>query len=118
MQRRVPEGVQFLCDFCGTFWDEVIPMIEGHKGSIVCLDCLARAAEQAAPADQPFTCTMCLRPQEPGTKRYRPRPEDRSIDANPAASMCWDCIEQADRAFDRDPDIPWTRKTPPSDRWS
>lgn len=115
MQRQTNEGVLLACDFCGTDWDQVKPMIEGHRGSIVCLDCLGRAVEAAAAADAAFKCTMCQQDREPATPVYRnPAPDEQ---ANIEAALCWDCIQQADRAFSKDPDTEWERKIKPTDRW-
>ena len=37
--------------------------------------------------------------------------------ANADAALCWDCIQQADRAFAKDPDTDWDRKISPTNRW-
>jgi hypothetical protein len=120
MQRNEPEGVVLSCDFCGTDWDQVRPMIEGHHGSIICLECLKAAlagrasspgvASQGGAGVPPapaalgagtFTCTMCIRDQLPATLPRWVSPK-RSV-----AIICKECIEQAARAFDRDPDVAW-----------
>lgn len=103
------------CDFTGTDWDEELPMIEGHKGSVLSLGALAMAVEQAAPAKEQFECTMCLRTHQPLTKAWRHA--DPPPNANPKAVICWDCIQQADRSFAQDPDTEWTRHIKPSERW-
>lgn len=115
MQRHTDEGVVLACDFCGTDWDMERPMIEGHQGSILCLDCLARAIDEARPSDEAFDCTLCLVEREPPMKQWtHPQPGE---DANPKAIVCWDCIQQADRAFGRDEDTDWRRRIPPDERW-
>jgi len=115
MQRTTDEGVVLACDFCGTDWDMIKPMIEGHKGSILCLDCLSRAIDEAAPAEGEFGCTLCLVDRDPPMKRWvHPEPADG---ANPDAQLCWDCIQQADRTFGRDADTEWERRIPPDSRW-
>ena len=95
------EGVVLACDFCGTDWDQRIAMIEGHRGSIICIDCLGRAIAEAA--------ELCLVERSGEMKAWAGDPAARP-DAG-AAVVCWDCIEQADRAFARDQDTPWQRKT-------
>jgi len=107
MQKRTDEGVILCCDFCGDEWDMVKPMIEGHQGSILCLTCLDRAIDEASEQAEPIQCTMCLREFEAGEQAWRSN----------EATVCFDCLQQADRAFDKDPDTDWTRKVPPSDRW-
>ena len=115
MQRETPEGIVIACDFSGEDWDEVKPMIEGHRGSVISLASLAMAVEQAAESDKPFTCTMCLRDFEPPIRCWRY--PDPPATANPEAVICWDCIQQADRSFARDPDTEWDRQVPSDDRW-
>ena len=107
MQRHTDEGVILCCDFCGTDWDMVKPMIEGHQGSILCLACLACAIDEATPREQPFQCTLCLREIGAGARAW----------AAGQATVCFDCLQQADRAFDKDPDTPWTRRIDPDQRW-
>lgn len=115
MQRHTPDGVILACDFCGTDWDMIQPMIEGHRGSILCLPCLARAIDQAGEWSEGFSCTMCRREFEAGEKAYRPTAAVEQ--ANPQAIVCWDCVRQADRAFASDPDTDWQRKIAPDKRW-
>lgn len=110
MQRTVPEGVIIACDFCGTDWDEMLPMIEGHRGSVVCLPCLDRALQEQAAGEVEVSCTMCLRPVTPGRPHWSP--PQRAAQANPEACICDDCIDQAARAFDKDPDVAWKRPRP------
>jgi len=117
MQRTEDGYVIISCDFFGTDWDEVVPMIEGHQGSVISLDALAAAVDEAAVAEEPFKCTMCLRQFEPGEKAWRCLKPPHAATANPNAIICWDCICQADRAFSKDPDTEWDRKIPPDDRW-
>jgi len=107
MQKRTDEGVILCCDFCGEEWDMVKPMIEGHQGSILCLPCLGRAIDEANEHDQPIKCNMCLRDFDPGQKAW----------TRNDATVCLDCLQQADRAFDKDEDTDWSRKIPPDDRW-
>lgn len=116
MQRTTDNNlIVIACDFTGKDWDERIPMIEGHRGSVLSLDALALAIDGAAPVDAKIPCTMCLRDIEPPDKAWRhPNPP---ATANPDAIICWDCIQQADRAFDKDLDTEWSRKIPPDKRW-
>lgn len=113
MQRTEDGGIVISCDFCGTDWDEVKPMIEGHHGSVLCLACLQTALEQAGPGDggmaaeAQLACTMCL--QEPEQDKARWAPTPRLAGANPIALICTDCIHQAAGTFSKDPDIDWKR---------
>ncbi len=115
MQKQVPGGIQICCDFTGQVWDQEIPMIEGHRGSVISIAALALAVEQALPTPVSVACTLCLRTVEPGTRIWShpaPPPE-----ANREAVVCWDCIRQADRAFAKDPDVDWERKIAPDRQW-
>ena len=103
MQRTIDDGIVIACDFCGTEWDQVRPMIEGHRGSILCLDCLRLAESEMAAGPDPFKCTLCLRdlPQDVPSWRHRQKPQA----ANPDAALCADCLKQATRAFADDPEV-------------
>ncbi len=115
MQRHTDEGVVLACDFCGTDWDMIKPMIEGHKGSILCIDCLRRAIEEAAPSEAAFACTLCLVDRDPPMNQWtHPEPEET---ANRDAVLCWDCCQQADRTFSRDQDTDWQRMIAPTRQW-
>ena len=72
MQRTENGFIIISCDFCGTDWDEVIPMIEGHRGSVLCLDCMKTALDHMVADEVKFECSMCLR-EQPGSKlHWRP----------------------------------------------
>ncbi len=104
MQRKTDEGITIACDFCGTDWDEVLPMIEGHRGSVICLECVKQAIDGIAPVDVEVQCAMCLQPVPAGSPRWRP---DAAESANPEAAICTDCMKQAAGAFSKDPDVPF-----------
>lgn len=116
MQRTEPDGIVISCDFTGIDWDEEIPMIEGHRGSIICLDALVKAVDGASEVTEEVECTMCRRKKQPPERMWQPTESHEN--ANPAAAICWDCIQQADRSFSRDPDTEWERKIPPDENWS
>jgi hypothetical protein len=124
MQRRVPEGIIISCDFCGTDWDQETAMIEGHHGSVLCLECFKTAyVEAAAPAsDAPasvgptsaagrdFCCSLCLRTLGGDVPHWRHAPMASPPPGfNPEAVVCGDCLKQAAGAFHKDPDVPWSR---------
>jgi len=117
MQRTEHGLIIISCDFTGIDWDEHIPMIEGHRGSVISLDAVALAVEQAAPSTEKFQCTMCRRDFDPPEKCWRHPGPPHPDTANPEAVICFDCLQQADRAFAKDPDTDWRRKLPATDRW-
>lgn len=116
MQKHNEDGVTIHCDFCGKAWDMLEPMIEGHHGSVLCLECLDKAVDFSEPAKEDFKCSLCLRDFEAGAEKvYRPDPLPEG--ANPAGRLCFDCVRQADRAFAKDPETAWERRIEPDKRW-
>lgn len=100
MQNEIDDGIIIACDFCGTEWDQVKPMVEGHRGSVICLDCVKLALDNAATGGAAFTCTLCLSDREAGSSAWRvPSPPDR---ANADAVICGSCIQQTAEAFGKD----------------
>ena len=96
-----------LCDFCRRDWDGQEAMIEGHHGSILCLECLKVALVEQHTRPGPgeggkFTCTLCLRFNMPPTLPHW------SHAAHPEALVCQECFYQAARTFSRNKDIDWT----------
>ncbi len=107
MQRTEPDGVVIACDFCGTDWDEVKSMVEGHRGSVLCLACLKLALDQVQTGSEGFTCTMCLRDLPAHVPRWaHPSP---GSGANAEAVACRDCLDQATNTFSKDPDVAWEK---------
>jgi len=108
MQRQEDGGIVISCDFCGRDWhpyqpDPANPMIEGHRGSVLCLSCVKRALDEIAPAEGEYNCTLCVRENLPATlPRWR---GDR-----PEATLCADCLNQAAGTFSKDPDVAWKRR--------
>lgn len=96
----------FICDFCHTPWDGTFPMVEGHKGSLICGRCLTVAyAEAGFPGSNTHNpqsarkCTMCLADKSsPGWQS--PLHE---------AWTCVTCIKHASGKLHKDPDWPWRK---------
>ena len=114
-------NVQFtdvLCDFCQHEWSEDRPMVEGHRGCMICGNCLAAAYvdvinDQAGSAPADFTCTMCReRPQDRAELQRESEPAWQSP-AYPEAVICRRCIKLAAGVLQKDPDYGW--KKPASD---
>ena len=101
MQRIEENALIVSCDFCGTDWDGVSPVIEGHRGSIICLECMKTALNGLCFAGEPFKCVLCLREPIPAAV-------ERWNHANhPQTYACKSCVHQAAEVFDKDPDIDW-----------
>jgi hypothetical protein len=107
MQRTDPDGIVLLCDFCRRDWDGQEAMIEGHHGSILCLQCLKIAlnnqstdpvpdthpATSGEPGSGKYKCTLCLRFNMPPAMPHWANPD------HPDAVVCQDCLYQAAKAF-------------------
>jgi hypothetical protein len=113
MQRREPEGIIISCDFCGTDWDPYDesnprPMVEGHHGSVICLECVKIALVEIAAVPGEYRCTMCIREGLPADlpRWSHPSPAP-SPGLEPMAVICRNCLNQAAGRFSKDPDVPW-----------
>ncbi len=98
----------FICDFCLTPWDGTFPMVEGHKGSLICGQCLSVAFAEAAtsspstdPASEPRKCTMCLAEKD-GAGWASPLHD---------AWTCVTCIKRGSGKLHKDPDWDWRKPT-------
>jgi len=105
MQREDPEGIVIVCDFCRRDWDGVEPMIEGHHGSILCLECCKAALREQAVHEDKYKCTLCLRFNIPGAV---PRWSNAAHPGGGEAIVCQECLYQAARAFSRNEDVEFT----------
>lgn len=95
----------FLCDFCGSEWTEELPMVEGHKGSIICGACLREAyrrivVQGASLAEEGYSCTLCL----------LTKPEPAWVSASGAVACRW-CIEKSASMLVKDSDSGWQAPT-------
>jgi len=100
-------GEDFLCDFCMRCWREDLSMVEGHRGSLICVECLTQACrtvllEGAGIAVPPYaSCALCLR------HISAPHWQSPSVEGNPI--VCQECIERSAGMLERDPSTGWTR---------
>jgi len=106
MQREDPEGIVILCDFCRREWDGQEAMIEGHHGSIICLQCLQKALNEQAPREGKYKCTLCLRFNiSPELPRWHGIATQTDKGETEQAIICQECLYQSARTFSRNPDI-------------
>lgn len=106
------QPADFLCDFCGRAWDGTFPLVEGHKGSLICGACLTVAyteavlldAPDASDSGEPHTCTMCLQ-RKPPPGWLSPVCE--------SAWICLNCIKQSAGKLHKDPDWDWHKPLAP-----
>lgn len=114
MQRQVKDGdetgIVISCDFCGTDWDQQSAMVEGHHGSVLCLECCKQGREALTAAPHAFDCTLCLQTRPADTMHWRHPPfASPPAGFNPEAVLCEACLKQAAAAFHKDPEVPWTK---------
>jgi hypothetical protein len=104
-----PQDVQpedILCDFCHRpTWSLNIASIEGHHGSVICVDCLKYAWIDVVDTETGIqldgdTCTMCL--------EQRTDPAWRSP-MHEEACICRRCIKLAAQAFRKDGNSGWVK---------
>jgi len=110
----------FICDFCLRPWADERPMVEGHKGSLICSSCLSLSFDElwnrqsGTPSDR--VCNLCLEqrnepcwspPRWPATG-----PEvtpDLPINVATPPIACKRCTKQSVVMLERDPDSNWKR---------
>ncbi len=101
MQRNEVDGIIISCDFCGSDWDGQAAMVEGHHGSVICLECVKQALKAAVAGDGKYRCTLCLRDNIPAAL---PRWSNLH---RPEAVICQECLHQAAKALSRAPHAQW-----------
>jgi hypothetical protein len=95
----------FKCDFCRKGWGDDLPMIEGHRGSLICANCLSVAyAEIMTDAGEPRAeeeeCRLCL--------EHKDGPHWRSpIDESVLA--CKRCVKQSAGVLHKDKSFDWSK---------
>lgn len=104
MQRTEQDGIVISCDFCQTDWDGQSAMIEGHHGSVICLECLKKALEQAAAGDGKYQCALCLRINIPPSlpRWHFPNRLEKLV--------CQECLHQAAKTMSKAEHVDWTWK--------
>ncbi|MCE2925504.1 MAG: hypothetical protein LW822_08640 [Phycisphaeraceae bacterium] len=101
----------FVCDFCHNHFADDRPMVEGHKGALICGQCLTPAYTSLIHLGQGSEhagahCTMCL--------------EDRAeaqwaSPAYPDAHICVRCVKQGAGVLSKDPDFNWSKPLAPAE---
>lgn len=113
----------FICDFCLRPWANDRPMVEGHKGSLICSACLTISFDvlwnRLAGATPDRVCALCLekRDEKCWTPKLWPPPSDGTvqglaIDAANSPVACKRCVKQSVVMLERDPDYGWKRPAP------
>ncbi|MFN0134426.1 MAG: hypothetical protein ACKVW3_18075 [Phycisphaerales bacterium] len=98
-----------LCDFCGTTWTETLPLVEGHRGAVICGPCLTTAYRQlmlekrgTAGAEGGgaggYECRLCLEQRKEIGWR-----------GTTDACACLRCVKQSAAILAKDADYGWNR---------
>lgn len=113
MQDTNDQGeIAFRCDYCRTQWDEKRPMVEGHRGSLICGSCLSIAYTElvhltsGCVPDRKDACLLCL--ENGRDELHWASPIDETVIA------CRRCIKQSAGVLHKDPDSPWKKPADPS----
>lgn len=99
------EAADFLCDFCLKAWDGESPVVEGHRGGLICGPCLTEAFRALAlkgegTAAAGFECVLCL----------EKRAEIGWV-GKAGASVCRRCSKQSAAILAKDKDYGWVKPT-------
>ncbi len=95
----------FLCDFCGEEWTDERPMVEGHKGSLICGACLRQGYRLVVvrglnAAEEGYSCALCL----------LTKAEPAWTGGTGAVACRW-CLDKSAAMLERDPDYGWKKPT-------
>ena len=97
----------FKCDFCMRSWAEDRPMVEGHKGSLICGSCLSLGYRLTKLTDPPAgpmgdleSCVMCLQHKD---KAAWESP------MTPRTWVCEECLGNSAKMLEKDPESGWKR---------
>jgi hypothetical protein len=110
MHDESADGSEFFkCDFCRRPWAEDRPMVEGHRGSLICGQCLTVAFADVvlhsggATLPAGTTCKLCLE------ERKEPCWQSPMHETEWA---CLRCIKQSAGVLTKDKESGWTRPVP------
>lgn len=98
----------FKCDFCREPWAENRPMVEGHRGSLICCNCLTVAYTAVwlhgigISVGEHVNCSLCLAHHE---SLHWESP------LHPGIYACKKCINQSGRVLQKDAESGWKLPT-------
>ncbi len=103
-----------LCDFCGQQWTDRRPMVEGHRGSCICGNCLSIAYAELMiykVYDEPGAGEACVLCREEG--REEPHWRSPVFEGDEAKLACRRCVKQSAGVLHKDKDIAWSKPLAP-----
>jgi hypothetical protein len=103
-----------LCDFCRREWTMERPMVEGHRGSCICGDCLrlsysAMVLEKQGNAPAGYLCTLCRENRDEIGWVPPVIPADQPAD--PPLAACRRCVNQSAAVLAKDKEYGWAKPT-------
>jgi hypothetical protein len=103
-----------LCDFCHRAWTADMPIVEGHRGAMICGTCLSIAYRQIvcdaeAGAGREFYCRMCREEQRDREALNRGGEHGWASPVDPEAVICRRCIKLGAGVLHKDPDYDWRK---------
>ena len=111
-----PSNVQMddiLCDFCHRQWTVDVPFVEGHRGSVICGNCLTVAYHELVVASAgetgDFMCVLCRESEEDRAAEKRPGEPGWRSPLDESVATCRRCVKRAAGVLHKDPDSPWRK---------
>jgi hypothetical protein len=91
-----------------------MPFIEGHRGCVICGNCLTLGYAEvcnarAGSAPEGFFCTLCREDGDDRTELGRAEEQGWRSPLHEEAAICERCINQAADAIVNDPDYTWKK---------
>lgn len=96
----------FKCDFCHAPWTDERPMVEGHKGSLICGNCLTVAFRAVGlegggeAAREGESCILCV--------EHKDEPYWRSPIFDEVVA-CRTCVKRSAGVLHKDADVLWSK---------
>ena len=103
----------FTCDFCRQPWSQDRNMVEGHRGALICSNCLSIAYSEVlylklnAPVAKDEPCILC-REHGRDDPHWRSPVYEQSV-------ACRRCLKQSAGVLHKDQDINWQKPRDPSE---
>ncbi len=91
-----------------------MPFVEGHRGAVICGNCLAVAYSELAGGSQDayvtvFTCCMCRESEKDRAAMARENEPGWPSPIDPEAAICRRCATQAAEVLHEDVEFDWEK---------
>jgi len=102
-----------LCDFCHRAWTADVPFIEGHRGAVMCGQCLTVAYDELvisrAGETGDFQCVLCREGEKDRAAENRPDEPGWKSALDESVAVCRRCVKRAAGVLHKDPDYAWRK---------